>query len=172
MNPAPPQIMSLASLLGGAYVPSSFTVCGWRRRSNWIYPSPPARWGDQKAARRITTEGGGLSEAVLDLVDLQASLSGGNLDISPVLQCPGRKQPLIWFRCQSRQRRLCIKNECFCVSLFLMQLVIGQNGSEAVRSSPFCFSQTGSSWEVISDGGNRCASTLGNDWAVSNSGGW
>lgn len=42
-----------------------------------------------------TTEGGGLSEAVLDLVDLQASLSGGNLDISPVLQCPGQKQPLI-----------------------------------------------------------------------------
>lgn len=55
----------------------------------------PQRDEDQKAARRITTEGGGLSEAVLDLVDLQASLSGGNLDISPVLQCPGRKQPLI-----------------------------------------------------------------------------
>lgn len=59
------------------------------------FTSPPARRADQRGARRITTEGGGLSEAVLDLVDLQASLSGGNLDISPVLQCPGRKQPLI-----------------------------------------------------------------------------
>ena len=71
--------MSLVSLLGAAHVPSSFTVCGSVAQSEFT----------RSPARRIKTEGGELSEAVSHLVDLQESLSGGNLDIFPVLRCLG-----------------------------------------------------------------------------------